>query len=240
MEAGLRIAVCDDEKFYREKITALLQKYLSGHQLDSVIDIFCSGEEFLSQSSNAVKYDIVFMDINMEQTDGIETAMRIRAFQSNTYIVFVTAFIKYALDGYKVNAVRYIMKDTLDAAISECMDAILQKMQLRQISFSFIEGEKKLYTDNLLYVESKKHKSVFYYQEEHLTKYQIYEKLDDIEKVLNGAGFLRLHKSYLVNMRHIRKISNYIAELSTGEELPIPRIRYQAVKQKFVEYKGLL
>lgn len=236
----MRIAVCDDEKFYREKITALLQKYLSGHQLDSVIDIFCSGEEFLSQSSNAVKYDIVFMDINMEQTDGIETAMRIRAFQSNTYIVFVTAFIKYALDGYKVNAVRYIMKDTLDAAISECMDAILQKMQLRQISFSFIEGEKKLYTDNLLYVESKKHKSVFYYQEEQLTKYQIYEKLDDIEKVLNGAGFLRLHKSYLVNMRHIRKISNYIAELSTGEELPIPRIRYQAVKQKFVEYKGLL
>lgn len=236
----MRIAVCDDEKFYREKITALLQKYLSGHQLDSVIDIFCSGEEFLSQSSNAVKYDIVFMDINMEQTDGIETAMRIRAFQSNTYIVFVTAFIKYALDGYKVNAVRYIMKDTLDAAISECMGAILQKMQLRQISFSFIEGEKKLYTDNLLYVESKKHKSVFYYQEEHLTKYQIYEKLDDIEKVLNGAGFLRLHKSYLVNMRHIRKISNYIAELSTGEELPIPRIRYQAVKQKFVEYKGLL
>lgn len=236
----MRIAVCDDEKFYREKITALIQKYLSDHQLDSVIDIFCSGEEFLSQSSNAVKYDIVFMDINMEQTDGIETAMRIRAFQSNTYIVFVTAFIRYALDGYKVNAVRYIMKDTLDAAISECMDAILQKMQLRQISFSFIEGEKKLYTDNLLYVESKKHKSVFYYQEEQLTKYQIYEKLDDIEKVLNGAGFLRIHKSYLVNMRHVRKISNYIAELSTGEELPIPRIRYQAVKQKFVEYKGLL
>lgn len=236
----MRIAVCDDEKFYREKVTALLQKYLSDHQLDSVIDIFCSGEEFLSQSSNAVKYDVVFMDINMEQTDGIETAMRIRAFQSNTYIVFVTAFIKYALDGYKVNAVRYIMKDTLDAAISECMDAILQKMQLRQISFCFIEGEKKLYTDNLLYVESKKHKSVFCYQEEQLTKYQIYEKLDDIEKILDSVGFLRIHKSYLVNMRHIRKISNYIAELSTGEELPIPRIRYQAVKQKFVEYKGLL
>lgn len=236
----LKIAVCDDEKFYREKITALLQKYLSNCQVDSTIDIFSSGDEFLSQSSNAVKYDAVFMDINMEQTDGIETAMRIRAFQSNTYIVFVTAFIKYALDGYKVNAVRYIMKDTLDAAIPECMDAILQKMQLRQVSFSFMEGEKRLYTDNLLYVESNKHKSVFYYQEEQLTKYQIYEKLDDIEKVLAGFGFLRIHKSYLVNMRHIRRISNYIAELSTGEELPIPRIRYQSVKQEFVEYKGLL
>lgn len=236
----MRIAVCDDEKFYREKITALLQKYLSDHTLDSAIDIFCSGEEFLSQSSNAVKYDIVFMDINMEQTDGIETAMRIRAFQSNTYIVFVTAFIKYVLDGYKVDAVRYIMKDTLDAAIPECMDAIFQKMRLRQVSFSFMEGEKRLYTDNLYYVESNKHKSVFYYQEERLTKYQMYERLDNIEKLLKEFGFLRVHKSYLVNMKHIRKISNYIVELRTGEELTIPRIRYQAVKQAFAEYKGLL
>lgn len=236
----LRIAICDDEKFYREKIRALVQKYLSDHTLDSAIDIFCSGEEFLSQSSNAVKYDIVFMDINMEQTDGIETAMRIRAFQSNTYIVFVTAFIKYVLDGYKVDAVRYIMKDTLDAAIPECMDAIFQKMQLRQVSFSFMEGEKRLYTDNLYYVESNKHKSVFYYQEERLTKYQMYEKLDNIEKLLKEFGFLRVHKSYLVNMKHIRKISNYIVELRTGEELTIPRIRYQAVKQAFAEYKGLL
>lgn len=236
----LKIAVCDDEKFYREKISAILKKYLSYHQLDGAIDIFCSGEEFLSQRGNAVKYDAVFMDINMEQTDGIETAMRIREFQSNTYIVFVTAFIKYVLDGYKVNAIRYIMKDTLDTAIPECMDAILKKMQLHQISFSFMEGERKLYTDNLLYVESKKHKSVFYYQEEQLKKYQIYEKLDDIEKALKDFGFLRVHKSYLVNMRHIRKISNYIVELSTGEELPIPRIRYQKVKQEFVEYKGTL
>ena len=236
----LKIAVCDDEKFYREKINVLLQRYLSYHQLDGAIDIFCSGEEFLSQRGNAVKYDAVFMDINMEQTDGIETAMRIREFQSNTYIVFVTAFIKYVLEGYKVNAIRYIMKDTLDTAIPECMDAILKKMQLRQISFSFMEGEKRLYTDNLLYVESKKHKSVFYYQEEQLKKYQIYEKLDDIEKTLKDFGFLRVHKSYLVNMRHIRKISNYIVELSTGEELPIPRVRYQKVKQEFVEYKGTL
>lgn len=236
----LKIAVCDDEKFYREKINNLLKKYLSEHQLDGIIDIFCSGEEFLSQRGNAVKYDAVFMDINMEQTDGIETAMRIRAFQSNTYIVFVTAFIKYVLEGYKVNAVRYIMKDTLDVAIPECMDAILQKMELRQVSFSFMEGEKRLYTDNLLYVESKKHKSIFYYQEEILKRYQIYEKLDDIEKILEDYSFLRIHKSYLVNMRHIRKINNYIAELDTGEELPIPRIRYQKVKQEFVEYKGLL
>lgn len=236
----LRIAVCDDEKFYREKINTLLKKYLSERHFDGGIDIFCSGEEFLAQSENSIKYDIVFLDINMEQTDGIEAAKKIRMFHSDTYIVFVTAFIKYVLDGYKVDAVRYIMKDTLNTAIPECMDAIFQKMQVRQVSFSFMEGERRLYTDNLLYVESKKHKLIFFYQEEKLMGYQMYEKLDHIEKELAPYGFLRIHKSYLVNMRHIRRINNYMAVLSTGEELPVPRIRYQAVKQKFVEYKGLL
>ena len=236
----LKIAVCDDEKFYRDKLKELLNKYLSDHQLDSSIEIYCSGEEFLAQSENSVKYDIVFMDINMDQTDGIETAKKIRAFHTNTYIVFVTAFIKYVLDGYKVDAVRYIMKDVLNTAIPDCMDAILRKMEIRQVSFSFMEGEKKLYTDNLLYVESEKHKLIFLYQEKNLTVYHMYEKLDHIEKKLIPYGFLRIHKSYLVNMRHIYRINNYVVELSTGEELPVPRIRYQAVKQKFVEYKGLL
>lgn len=72
----LKIAVCDDEKFYRDKLKELLNKYLSDHQLDSSIEIYCSGEEFLAQSENSVKYDIVFMDINMDQTDGIETAKK--------------------------------------------------------------------------------------------------------------------------------------------------------------------
>lgn len=66
------------------------------------------------------------MDINMEEMDGIDTAKRIRQFHSDTCIVFVTAFISYALEGYKVNAVRYLMKDTLEAALPECMDAILK------------------------------------------------------------------------------------------------------------------
>ncbi|MDE5930903.1 MAG: LytTR family transcriptional regulator DNA-binding domain-containing protein, partial [Lachnospiraceae bacterium] len=141
---------------------------------------------------------------------------------------------------YKVNAVRYILKDTLDGAVAECMDAILQKKKAVQVAFSFMEGEKKLYTDNILYVESRKHKSIFYYMEDEIVNYQIYDKLDKIEEKLSDFGFLRIHKSYLVNMRHIRKISNYTATLDTEEELPVPRLRYQAAKEAFVAYKGAL
>ena len=234
----LQIAICDDEQFYREKIEKLLKKYFQVNDLQYEIHTFSSGKEFLEQCENNVRFDIVFLDINMEEVDGIQTAMTIRSFHSNTFIVFVTAFIDYALEGYKVNAVRYLMKDTLDLALGECMTAIMQKMEIAQVTFSFLEGEQRLYTDNILYVESKGHKSIFYYMKSELVTYHIYDKLDAVERKMEGYGFLRLHKSYLVNMKHIRRISNYTASLDTGEELPVPRLRFQAVKEAFVAYKG--
>ena len=236
----LRSAIWDDEQFYREKIRMLLERYFEKSDLQYELAAFASGEDFLKACENRVKYDIVFMDISMEELDGMQTAQQIRAFHSDTEIVFVTAFLDYALEGYKVNAIRYILKDMLDGAVVECMDAILQKRRAAQVKFSFMEGERKMYTENILYVESRKHKSVFFYMETEIVMYQIYEKLDTIEAKLSGCGFLRIHKSYLVNLKHIRKISNYIAVLSTGEELPVPRLRYQAVKEAFVEYKGAL
>ena len=236
----LQIAICDDEQFYREKIRYLLEGYLQEKRLQYTLHSFLSGEAFLEQCENNVRFDIVFLDISMEEVDGIQTAKRIRSFHSDTCIVFVTAFIDYALEGYKVDAVRYLMKDTLELALGECMNAILQKMQVARVTFSFLEGERRLYTDNILYVESKGHKSIFHYMESELVRYHIYDKLDSVEKRLEGHGFLRIHKSYLVNMKHIRRISNYIVYLDTGEELPVPRLRFQAVKEAFVAYKGAL
>lgn len=236
----LQIAICDDEQFYREKIKYLLEEYLQAKGMLYTLHLFLSGEDFLEQCENNVRFDIVFLDISMEEVDGIQVAQRIRSFHSDTYIVFVTAFIDYALEGYKVNAVRYLMKDTLEIALEECMNAILQKMQVARVTFSFLEGEKRLYTDNILYVESRGHKSIFHYMESEMVSYQIYDKLDSVERNLEGYGFLRIHKSYLVNMKHIRKISNYIVSLDTGEELPVPRLRFQAVKEGFVAYKGAL
>lgn len=236
----LQIAICDDEQFYREKIKYLLEEYLQAKGMLYTLHLFLSGEDFLEQCENNVRFDIVFLDISMEEVDGIQAAQRIRSFHNDTYIVFVTAFIDYALEGYKVNAVRYLMKDTLEIALEECMNAILQKMQVARVTFSFLEGEKRLYTDNILYVESRGHKSIFHYMESEMVSYQIYDKLDSVERNLEGYGFLRIHKSYLVNMKHIRKISNYIVSLDTGEELPVPRLRFQAVKEGFVAYKGAL
>ena len=236
----LRIAICDDEKYDRDRIQALLLEYLETHNLNASIDLFSSGKEFISERDNLVKYDIVFLDINMEEIDGIQTAQEMRSFQSDTCIVLVTAFINYVLEGYKVGAVRYIMKDALDVQIKECMDAIIQKMQFREITFPFLEGDRTLYTDNILYVESRKHKCIFSCMERENVTYQLYGKLDQIEIKLERYGFLRIHKSFLVNMKHVKRISNYIAVMDSGDEFPVSRLRFTKARESFVAYKGAM
>lgn len=234
----IKIAICDDEEYYRNRIGKLLDAYMREHGLDGVMDLFSSGKEFLAKRENIVRYDVVFMDINMDEMDGIETAMRMRKYHSDTCLVFVTAYMDYVLEGYKAEAVRYLMKDALDTALPECMDAVQKKLKMKSMTFSFVEGSRKLYIDNILYVESSRHKSVFTYLAAETAQYQIYEKLDVIEKRLEGCGFLRIHKSYLVNMKHIKIISNYMARLDSGEEFPIPRLKFRAVKEAFTAYKG--
>ena len=64
--------------------------------------------------------------------------------------------------------------------------------------------------------------------------------MDKIEEMLSGYGFLRTHKSFLVNMKHVRTISNYLVTLDSGEELPVPRLRFRKVKEEFVAYKGAM
>lgn len=184
----LKIAVCDDEQFYRDRIHTLLCSYLEAHSLTAAVDLYSSGKEFLCETANLVKYDVVFLDINMAEVDGIRTAYEMRSYHSETCIVLVTAFMNYVLEGYKVGAVRYIMKDALDAQLLECMDAVLKKMQFREVTFSFLEGEKTLYTDNILYVESRKHKCIFSCLEKEMRVYQMYGKLDQIEECLATYG----------------------------------------------------
>ena len=126
----LNIAICDDEKYFLQQEKEWISQYMNCLGYEFHIDTFVSGVEFMAVGDMISKYDIIFLDINMEGMDGLETARKIREYTSGAYIVFVTAFITYALEGYKVDAVRYILKDndSLERAVIECLDAIIDKM----------------------------------------------------------------------------------------------------------------
>ena len=220
-EHMFRIAICDDERQFRKRIHDILIEYMNENDILYEIDEFESGKDFISLGINLAKYDIVFLDVNMD-----ETAQKIRKVSNDVFIVFVTAFITCAPQGYSVGAIRYILKNNVNfpELIFECMDAISLNMNYvaQKKKFNFNEGTKIVALERLL------------------KKYSIYGKLDELEKELQGNDFIRIHQSYLVNMKHIEKVSRYEALLNNGIKLEIPKARYKFVEETFVSYKGEL
>lgn len=158
----LEIAVCDDEEYFLQQEKEWISQYMKRLGYEFRIDTFVSGVDFMAIGDKVSKYDIMFLDINMEEMNGLETARKIREYTKDAYIVFVTAFITYSLEGYKVDAVRYLLKDndSLEKAIKECLDVIVEKMHYveNKYTFDFQEGRKTLLIDEILYIESNLHK----------------------------------------------------------------------------------
>ena len=127
----MKIAICDDEKEFLENIDYAIKTYMNEKGLDYNIDLYNSGKSIMELQKNIVLYDVVFLDINMPEISGLEVAEWIRTYSDDVNIVFITAIISYAIQGYKYNAVRYILKNErqLKASIYECMDAVIYRMK---------------------------------------------------------------------------------------------------------------
>ena len=181
----MKIAVCDDSREDRDALKALLEA--CGHDFE--IREYGSGEELYADMGYVRECGIVFLDINMEGMDGLEAAGRIKAECPKVHIVLVTAYVNYALDGYKVKASRFLLKDDLEQTLPECVEDILREE--RMVEFGFVEGSVRLRVDDIIYIETSKHKNVFYTAGE---TYSIYKKMDELEAELAGMGFVRIHQ----------------------------------------------
>lgn len=237
-----RFAICDDEYYFRQGFKEIISDYMMNKGLNFHIDTFASGEEFIALGIEMVKYTIVFLDVNMSKMDGVTTAKEIRMISKEIYIVFVTAYVDYTLEGYKVDAIRYLLKNSnnFKSTISECMDAVIDKINYSVIKkvFNFNESKKEISLDRLLYIESKLHKLEFHIMEQDMKVYTMYETLNGMEHELTGYNFIRIHQSFLVNLKYINAVHRYKTILNNGIELVIPKARYKQVKDSFIAYQG--
>jgi len=111
------------------------------------------------------------------------------------------------------------------------------KQEIQMLEFAFVEGQVSLKPEDIIYIETSRHKNFFYTKTQ---VYSIYKKLSDLEQELEDYGFVRIHLSFLVNMRYIEKISSYILRLANGKEISVPKSRYAYVKEKYAAYKDSL
>lgn len=237
-----RIAICDDDEYFRIREKQLISEYMESKHYGYEIDLYPSGVELLKQKEEVLQYDIIFLDINMKEMDGIETAKEIRKITEAVCLVFVTAFIAYAPAGYKVNAVRFLLKDDkyLDREIRECLETILYKIDYEEhhMTFEFQEGKQEICLEDLIYIESNLHRLNFYMAGKDKKRYTMYAKLDEIDNLLKESGFFRIHKSFLVNFKYVTDVERYQAILLDGKSIAISKARYLETRNEFVCYRG--
>lgn len=235
-----RIAICG-EKTVGGTVKDYIERYLLSKEISCVIDTFCFGRELLELGVGITSYSAVFLDIDADTMEKIAAGRWIRECSPQVHIVFVSDCIYYSLEGYKVGAVRYLLKNNRDFvdSICECMDAILERMKYTVVNkmFQFNECRKSVPLERILYIESRLHKLEFHIMENGLAIYTLYGTLNGLEKDMQEFRFLRIHQSFLVNLKHVKSVAGYRVVLSNDEELMIPKTRYKNVKNSFMAYK---
>ena len=239
----MRVAVCDDQASCREQMIALIRQ---GEPEQLQVDGFGTGEALLQDMARQ-PYDLIFLDIEMGHgMSGLETASRIRQQNKTVMLVFVTAHASFVFDAFDVQAMQYLLKPIDEAQFQRVFQRCRRKFYDEEYRLSFRvcnqRGQEEivlLMVKEILYVESFLRKlQVHTVTGENI---EIVEKISVMETLLENRGFLRVHKSYLVNMAYLRRIETEQVMLQAGAEpptrLPLARRKREQVKQAFLQYK---
>ena len=234
----MRIAICDDEAVQQE----LLRKYLeewtgkNGEVLET--ELFSSGESFLFAWDDDRDFDLLILDIEMGQLNGMELARKIRRQDEDIPILFVTGYEKYMAQGYEVAALHYLMKPLLKEKLFEVLDKIKKRGKNEEKQFFQTDkGPVSLPLSKIWYVEARAHQCILYTEGE---EYTLYSGISEMAQLLGGhREFVRCHRSYLVNVQHILAVVKSELILDDKRRLPVSRNSEKAVNRAFVDlYKG--
>lgn len=227
----MRIAVCDDEELFRIEFKSVLDKVLINAEYD--IDTF-SGGSSLYEAFLKNPFDLVFLDIEMPGIDGITLAKRLRAVSENIQIVFLTSHIEYALEGYEVNALRYLVKPVDMNKLSEVLKYIQDKKNnSRQIMIKQEGEDIVIDISDIIYMESMdKNVRIVTSKSEYITRYNI----SDYEEELKNSGFLRIHRGYLISLSKVKKIVKNDVVMDGDISLPVSRSNIKTLKDALYAY----
>jgi two-component system response regulator LytT len=227
----MRIAVCDDEELFRIEFKSVLDKVLINAEYD--IDTF-SGGSSLYEAFLKNPFDLVFLDIEMPGIDGITLAKRLRAVSENVQIVFLTSHIEYAIEGYEVNALRYLVKPVDMNKLSEVLKYIQDKKNnSRQIMIKQEGEDIVIDISDIIYMESMdKNVRIVTSKSEYITRYNI----SDYEEELKNSGFLRIHRGYLISLSKVKKIVKNDVVMDGDISLPVSRSNIKTLKDALYAY----
>ena len=229
----MRIAVCDDSSLDRDLFVALLHHYFVNKPISKEIIQYENGVDLLHDVEDDMWFDIVFLDIYMNDLLGIDVANKLRSLGYRGHIIFLTATADFAVDSYEVEALGYLLKPQSFEKLSQVMDRAIRTMTTNTY---LVKNHSKIIRvpyHEILYIESMNSKCIMHCCNDQ--RYVIYKRLTTIEHELNDKRFLRCHQSYLVNMDHIHQVDSQFT-LVTGDTVAIRQRDLKSIRQTVLHY----
>lgn len=236
------IFLCDDDVEYLTDLKNRVTAFIQSHNIVAKIYTFSSMEAISNQLLKTCDIAILDIDFTGKNYSGIDIAKRLRTFRNDAVVIFATNFIEYAPEGYEVQAFRYIMKHDIPKKLEDYLNQAIKRLHTDNETIKFqINGEViDIPLTQILYIEAQLHSVKVFVQTQgnKIREYCFYGSIGKLDTHLSEKGFLRIHKSYLVNAEHVRRYQCHTMELDTGIILKASASRYAEQKAKYLLWKG--
>lgn len=228
-----RIAICDDNEEDISYVSRLVSEWAraNGHLVQ--VETFASAEAFLFQYAEDQSYQILLLDIEMDGMDGVALARKVRADNQEIQIVFITGYTDYIADGYEVEALHYLLKPVNQQKLSEVLSrAVVKLMQSgRSLVLNTPEGLVRAPLYEIRWIEVQRN----YVTVHGKGDYTVKQTLSEVERSLDEE-FIRTGRSFIVNLKYVRKVTRSEVLLADGTSVPLARGYYDKLNRALIEY----
>ena len=229
----IHIAICDDEKHMSDQIRAMASDFFRKKNREIRLRTFLSGEELLNDEG---QIDILFLDIQMKGMDGLETARKLRAGQFRGFLIFITVLKEMVFQSFEVQAYDYLVKPVEEKQFEKTMERLFASMQnAGEDSLLVQKGYEGriIREDEIVFCEVIDRKIYLNLASGEVVNY--YERIENLETKL-GSHFFRCHRSYLINLKHLKGYKNGTACMDNGKEVPVSRLRSREFSGVVLQY----
>ena len=232
----MKIAVCDDDSQELERISALIDTYKRESKVPLTYKTFRSATELIS-SMGSSDYDILLLDILMPGINGMQAAHEIRAFDAGVKIAFLTSSPEFAVESYSVKAYDYILKPVSKDKLFSILDAVIAEelKPLEGLTVKTQSGITRILFSRLAFVEIMNKKLYF-----HLADGSVREVSASLasfeEDLLARAEFVKVHRSYIVNLWQVGELGSKELITHAGKTVPISRLLYGKVREAYMRH----
>lgn len=230
----LSIAICDDDIPTTGRMETLLQQIAKKNFVDVNIEVYLDGAELADAVQGGENFDIIYLDIEMEREDGISAARRIRDYDKNTRIIYVSSHENYMKDSFSVRPFQFLVKPVDEQSFELCFKAAYEDVYREDFyfRFSYQRVNFKVSIKDILYFKSDRRKVQIVTEKD---IYFTYKKLNEIEESLreSKSQFLRVHQSFLVNYKHIAGQAYDFIVMDNEKRISISEDRRKMISQKY-------